>query len=231
MYARRSLAACLALSFVALLSAGCAEGGSVGSTFTNLGGSGGNGTGGSTGGDAGAAGSTTSSTSSSSSSSSSTTSSSTTSSTTSTTATCQDTGAEPNDTEQTAKNLGTIDDCDGSGSSFSGVINGPSDVDWYKYFAQDAFGCQVGPSRSVQFMAAARICKFVECQDGSSPSVTCPAGTVGATSPEGRPGCCGSEGFDMDLDCSSISDDTIMYIRIDDPNGADCTPYTVDYHY
>lgn len=113
------------------------------------------------------------------------------------------------------------------------MLNGQADVDWYKYFGQDGFGCQVGPSRSVTFMKPARICKFVECQDGSQPSVTCPAGTSGDTSPDGRPGCCGSDGFDMDLDCSAISDDTILYIRIDNPNAAaeDCAPYTVNYHY
>lgn len=113
------------------------------------------------------------------------------------------------------------------------MLNGQADVDWYKYFGQDGFGCQVGPSRSVMFMKPSRICKFVECQDGSQPSVTCPAGTSGDTSPDGRPGCCGSDGFDMDLDCSAISDDTILYIRIDNPNAAaeDCAPYTVNYHY
>jgi hypothetical protein len=37
----------------------------------------------------------------------------------------------------------------------------------------------------------------------------------------------------MDLDCAAISDDTIIYLRIDNPNAQpdDCIPYTVAYHY
>ena len=142
-----------------------------------------------------------------------------------------DSGAEPNDSEQTAKNLGTIDDCDGSGSSFAGVLNGPDDLDWFKYSGQDAFGCSVGPSRSVTFMQPARICKFIQCEGSGDPSFTCPGGTSGATSPAGYPGCCGTDGFDMDIDCSGIDDNATVYIRIDNPNGEDCIPYSVSYHY
>lgn len=142
-----------------------------------------------------------------------------------------DTGAEPNETESEAKNLGTIDDCDGSGDSVSGVLNGPDDVDWYRYDGQDAFGCVVGPTRSVTFMMPARICKYVQCSGGGDPTVTCPAGTTGDTSPGGRPGCCASDGFEIDIDCPGVDDNTTTYIRIDNPNGGECIPYTVAYHY
>lgn len=217
---------------------GCAKSDSVGDTFQSLGGSGGSGSGGEHQGGAGAGHTTTTdpgtTTTSDSTTSSTTTTGSTTGSTTTTTSTgptCMDTGAEPNETEVTAKNLGTIDDCDGSGDEFSGVLNGPDDIDWYRYNGEDGFGCVVGPSRAVQFMMPARICKFVQCDAGGAPDFSCPAGTTGATSPDGRPGCCHSTGFDMDIDCPGSDDNAVIYIRIDNPNSGACIPYTVEYHY
>jgi hypothetical protein len=51
-------------------------------------------------------------------------------------------------------------------------------------------------------------------------------------SPEGRPGCCGTDSFEVELDCGGIlnDDDTRIWIRFDQGVG-DCTPYTLEYHY
>jgi hypothetical protein len=230
----RFLLAVNVLPLLLAAGAGCAKSDTIGDTFQNLGGSGGDGVGGGGQGASGAGvtttttGETTTSGSTTSSTSSSTT---TTTTTTTTTPTCMDTGAEPNETESTAVNLGTIDDCDNSGESFSGVLNGPNDVDWYRYSGKDVFPCVVDPARTVTFMMPARICKFVQCEAGGTPSFTCPNNTTGATSPDQRPGCCGSQGFKMDIDCPGMNDHAAVYIRVDNPNGGACIPYKVDYHY
>jgi hypothetical protein len=146
--------------------------------------------------------------------------------------TCMDEPSEkePNDSEATAKDLGTINDDNSNGGTISGVLNGQSDADWYKYHGVDDFGSTVDPTRSVMFMMPARICKYAQCDNASDPSVTCPGGTSNDTSPDGRKGCCSGGGFTMDIDCTGIDDNATIYIRIDQASG-DCVPYTVMYHY
>ena len=147
---------------------------------------------------------------------------------------CNDPGDEPNDTESTATPLATIDDCDGSGSSFGGVLDGGSDVDWYKYTGEDALGCVVDATRALTSSGGSvRLCKYAQCSNNNDAAISCPGGTSAATSPDGRPGCCGTSGFDMAPDCASFpstDDSSIIYIRVDQPGG-DCVSYSIDYHF
>ncbi len=172
---------------------------------------------------------------------------STGSSTESTTMTGTDTGTvcmngdqekEPNDSEADAQNLGTISDADATGDSISGVIAGAGDADWFKYLGQDEFGVQVvDPARELMSNGfQLRICKFIQCsEDGAAPDFgACPDGTSAEVSPGGRPGCCGTAGFSLDLDCGGAfetNDSATVYVRIDSPAGEDCAPYTMSYHY
>jgi hypothetical protein len=141
--------------------------------------------------------------------------------------------SEPNDTEATARDLGTIGDCDSEGEQISGVLTGFADVDWYKYLGSDksAF-CSVSPARSLVASHPVRLCKFVQCLDGQAPSFSCPSGTSSATSPDGRAGCCGSAGFDFGASCGSFlgSDDLRVYLRVTTEEQA-CVEYTIDYHF
>lgn len=141
--------------------------------------------------------------------------------------------SEPNDTEATARDLGTIGDCDDEGEALSGVLTGFADVDWYKYLGSDksAF-CSVSPARSLVASHPVELCKFVQCLDGQAPSFDCPSGTSSATSPDGRAGCCGSAGFDFGASCGSFlgSDDLRVYLRVTTEQQA-CVEYTIDYHF
>lgn len=137
---------------------------------------------------------------------------------------------EPNDTESTAVDLGVITDCDGDGSSFSGVVAGLDDEDWFKYQASDDFGCSVDATRDVMAGQAVRFCKYAQCTDGSEASFSCPGGATAATSPDGRPGCCANAGFSFAPDCESISDDAIIYMHVRTMMNV-CASYSVDYHY
>jgi hypothetical protein len=141
-----------------------------------------------------------------------------------------DTSDEPNDTESAAVDLGVITDCDETGSSFSGELAGINDQDWYKYEASDDFFCSVDATRDVMAGQPIRFCKYAQCLDDSDPAISCPDGTDDATSPDGRPGCCGDAGFTFAPDCDGISDDARIYLQLRTLSN-DCVAYTVDYHY
>lgn len=143
---------------------------------------------------------------------------------------CPDTGDEPNDTEADATDLGILpDECDSSGSTVYGVLSG-NDVDWFMYQGTDTFStCQVDPGRSVSANGQVRICKFLECDGLATPS--CPTGTTSESSPEGRPGCCSLNAFNLGVNCSGISDDAKVYIRLDKPSSFPCIDYGLEFHY
>lgn len=149
---------------------------------------------------------------------------------------CIDIGlGEPNESEGSAFALSgsPIEDCDGDGGSITGII-GPGDSDWFTYIGDDTFGCTVDAVRSFTSSDPLRLCKFVRCVDsGATTTFSCPSGTVGATSPEGRDGCCGTLGFEIDdIDCSgTLDEDTEVFIRIDRQSGTGCTSYSLSYHY
>jgi hypothetical protein len=141
-------------------------------------------------------------------------------------ATCADTD-EPNDDESTAKNLGAIDDCDGSGATITDVLDGANDVDWLTFYGNDTFGCVVDPFAATN--AQVRLCLFADCP---SAQVTCSSGTP-ATSPLGRPGCCVAEGGadSLSLNCNGVTDSSSLYVRVDQPKQDVCQTYSLTYHY
>jgi len=149
---------------------------------------------------------------------------------------CVDIGlGEPNEAEGAAHALSgdPIEDCDGDGGMVTGVI-GPGDSDWFTYIGDDTLGCVVDAQRSFSSDGPLRICKFVRCVDnGATTSFSCPSGTASATSPEGRDGCCGTSGFEIDdVDCSgTLDEDAEVFIRIDRESGTGCTSYSLSYHY
>ncbi|MEM6294617.1 MAG: hypothetical protein AAGA54_25305 [Myxococcota bacterium] len=138
---------------------------------------------------------------------------------------------EDNNTESDASDLGTLTDDDDDAMTITGVLEG-DETDWFTYFGDDTFFTSVNPARTLTTAGALRMCKYAECTDGIfSTEVTCPEGTASAESPEGRPGCCGTEDFEIQLDClDAIDDDAQMYMRFDQGLG-DCTQYTVEFKF
>jgi hypothetical protein len=232
----RSLTFVVALSpaiALALAFAGCASTDPLGS-----GGAGGELT--------GVTGSTTSKAASTSASTSSVTTTSTTSSTSTTGATTTSTSTggpactdpdpgEPNETLATAYALPPIDDCDSSAAQVSGKLGpGGNDVDWYKYAGSDTSTCVVDPTRQLLGVGM-RICKYIQCDNGKTPSFSCPAGTTDDMQ-DGHPGCCAAGGtsFTLSLTCGSTffgSDAATVFIRVDHPGGPGCESYKVSYHF
>ena len=140
---------------------------------------------------------------------------------------CIDSGFEPNETEFDAYQLAAVTDCDGTGSSVSGKLDGQSDIDYYSFFGNDVGGCFVDPG--IKTGAKVRLCVFVDCP---GIAVSCSQGTP-ATSPDGNPGCCVPSGGSVapTVDCNGFTEGATMYLRIDQGPSNQCTSYVVDYHY
>jgi hypothetical protein len=146
---------------------------------------------------------------------------------------CMNDGAEPNNSEATATDLGTFDDCDASGDVVSGVLP-QGDEDWFVFTGTDALQCASDASRTVVANGTVRICKFFEgVVDCNGLSFTCPAGTTTDTSPGGRSGCCSTSDFEVSLGCGALPGfaQVDVYIRLDTPPSESCVSYTLDYHY
>lgn len=144
---------------------------------------------------------------------------------------CKGEMSEPNESEVFATPLGTIDDCDGSGSTVSGVSSGTNDVDWLRFQGTDTFGCSVNPTVKLS-TSGLRLCAFALCDNGTTDLQDCGIGT-NTTSPAGMHGCCTSstQSMDLQINCSTTKDSADIFIRVDQPNGNACVAYDVAYHY
>lgn len=146
--------------------------------------------------------------------------------------TCTGEESEPNDTAAEAVPLATIDDCDGSGSTFSGVLSDRSDVDYWHYKGNDTFGCSVDATASTT--QSVKLCVFVACLHGATRVNGCPKGTPTA-SESGFHGCCtdGPGEVVVDHTCTLVgtSDSADVYMRVEDPSASTCESYDVAYHF
>lgn len=146
---------------------------------------------------------------------------------------CDEDLLEPNDDEAMPTLLGEINDNDGNGSSIFGTLDGPDDVDWYRYTGDDDITGNVDPARFVDANAIVRLCKFAECENGlEHTEFDCPPETEVATSPLGRPGCCAAQGVALgDANCTGVLEDNMdVYMRVDQ-GGAACVDYELIYHF
>ncbi len=140
---------------------------------------------------------------------------------------------EPNDSRPTAAPLKDINDCDGSGGSFSGIVAGGTDQDWWSYKGSDTFGCVVDATAG-SGSAGIRVCIFARCLDGSTAFKSCKKGTT-ITLSGGEQGCCGEGGTNAQIEhsCTLVGtdDSATVSMRIDAPGATACTSYKVDYHF
>ena len=140
---------------------------------------------------------------------------------------------EPNDEEAMPTLLGEISDDDDDGGSIFGTLDGPDDVDWYRYTGDDDILSNVDPARFVKATGGLRLCKFAECEGGiEDTDFECPAETEAATSPLGRPGCCAPAGIVLgDANCLGVLEDNMqVFMRVDQAEDA-CTAYELIYHF
>jgi hypothetical protein len=145
--------------------------------------------------------------------------------------TCND----PNDvggSEPSAKNLGTITDNDSDGSSFSGVVNGAADIDFYRFTGTDTFGYSVDPTLT-SASSGVEMCMYVACLGGSGIDFQGCTGGAQATSGIGNPGCCFTApgSTTLSFNCLSTSDESATVFMRVKQTGNLCLPYTASYHY
>ena len=146
--------------------------------------------------------------------------------------TCNDTGdGEPNETPIASFDLGTIDDCDSSGSSVAGILDGSTDQDWYFFEGDDSWTCSVSPTISTS--DDVEVCTYFLCTDFETPSVTCLDGSADHANADGDPGCCSQGGgHSADIGCSGIDDSAFVSLLVTQTaTSSECEPYTVDYNY
>ncbi len=142
---------------------------------------------------------------------------------------CTDTDVhEPNGTEGAAAVLETIDDCDDSAATLGGFINGPSDLDWFRYESEDSAFCS--GEHDFTFQGNVTVCAFFACNDSSNPYPVCENDSVAAWSAEGLPGCCGTSDFAVETGCGSWSDDLTVWLLATSLTAV-CEPYSITYHY
>jgi hypothetical protein len=138
---------------------------------------------------------------------------------------------EPNDTEVTAYPLGSIDECDTSGSTLSAVSSGAADVDWYEYSGTSTLTCTADPTATID-AAGLEVCIFVICAEGTTTISSCTNGSP-STSAAGTPGCCTTSTTSMtaQMSCSSTTNAANVYMRVQQPSSNMCVPYDLAYHF
>lgn len=144
---------------------------------------------------------------------------------------CTDTGEEPNETEEDAivrprEPPFTCDHRD----TFSGVLNGDGDTDWYRVPGSDtrAGGCAHRVSVDA---TGARVCIFPVCATTDTPDVTnCLTGAA-TTSPDGVDGCCATaQEAELEVVCTTGSGTlTNFLVRVADADANACVAYTVTF--
>ncbi len=137
---------------------------------------------------------------------------------------CSTEETEPNDTPSTARDMGTIDDCDGSGKVVAGVLSSSSDVDVITFSGTDSFGCSVNPTAKVT--GAATVCIRATCKSGTTEVKSCPKGTKTGSE------CCGSEA-EISINCTgTTSDDAKIELTVrGNASTPTCAEYSVSFHY
>lgn len=147
---------------------------------------------------------------------------------------CEDPGEEPNEDENSAI-AGEEQGCNSGPDTLSGLLAGPTDVDWFTWHGSDGFmGCGFGGVEGDHELTASeniRLCVFVECDQGNE-DIECGGDSTQNTSPDGRPGCCnqGNVTFST-LNCTMAGEDMQFYVRLDQAPADTCVDYEVEYDF
>jgi hypothetical protein len=125
--------------------------------------------------------------------------------------TCEDGGAEPNQTQSNAFVLSQVSDADGIRYQCE-ALGSADDVDWFTFDAIDSVLGKVAPTIVVD-PEDLEVCAYFQCKNAGT-AVVCPDGTVADNSPLGPQGCCGHGSFAPYIDCKGIDEDASVWIAV-----------------
>jgi len=134
------------------------------------------------------------------------------------------------DVETHATYLGEMDDCDGTGLGFSGILNGSDDVDFFRIWLNDVTLCTVDPVITMAPGAGFVICVYVECASGEAEIVfSSPA--YADISSQGFPGLCIDDSvLAFEYTCTgAISEDADLWIKVG-TTAPGCVSYSTAAH-
>lgn len=128
---------------------------------------------------------------------------------------CEPLDVDPHGDESSAIGLGELGCDDNLDLGVAATIEGPQ-VDWYRFAGNEQGFCGEEPSASVSADEPLSVCVFIECQNGGDASRDCGGGSVDASSPEGRVGCCGeNSALITDYGCTGWGgDDLDVYVAV-----------------
>ncbi len=147
---------------------------------------------------------------------------------------CTPTPDEPNDTQDTARNLGDITDDDDDALSVSGTLGGGDSIDWYTFHGEDAWFNSTRPT--AQVTGGFEVCVYATCDTGEvgtwlgGGEHPCPDGFRR----EGELyGCCAIDEVSFPLYCTSgITDDDSAQVYVSvASNQPVCRDYTLTTHF
>jgi hypothetical protein len=141
---------------------------------------------------------------------------------------------DPGAAENVAKKLPDTDDCDNAFKTVHGVANGAVDVDFYSLSGTDKGGC-VRRTMFESPTAGLELCVFLRCKKGSTNLTSCTHGVL-TESDIGMRGCCSATPGKAlpSWSCGGrfqFDDSADMFIRVRQPSGNACVPYSFDYRY
>ncbi len=145
---------------------------------------------------------------------------------------CVDTN-DAGGSEALAQKLPDTDDCDGAGGTIKGVMNGAVDVDFYEFHVKDSFFCEANPHFQTS-AEALEVCVFVKCDNSGTTTIKGCGSGAPKTSAIGDPGCCFATPGTMDFGygCSGFidPDSATFFVKVSQPAGDKCEPYSISYH-
>ncbi|MCX4244371.1 hypothetical protein [Paraliomyxa miuraensis] len=142
---------------------------------------------------------------------------------------CAQPEGEPNGDEASAVELADLG-CGDPPETTSGVLDGV-DADWYTFHGSAGIACFGGPSAQVTADADVVLCMYFECDEGNT-MVQCSPPSNPSDSPDGRSGCCGTNGVEVgSVDCGFGNGDSAqVFVRATAVDAA-CMAYELEYEF
>ena len=129
--------------------------------------------------------------------------------------------------ELSGKSFSTTDGID-TATTVRGIMNGASDVDWYRGTVTDTSFALLQPNIQ-NATSGTQLCAFVKCAGATS--VTCSTGSA-ATSETGESGCCisGVGALTPKWNCTgTLNDSAMVSFRVKNAGSNACLPYSFSY--